>query len=901
MASKNTRLKKYVPKHLLAAEKDRKTNPQNSTRMQVIEKFLPLAMSNEQFSVVFQPIVDIVEGEIVSYEALIRWNHPELGMVPPSEFIPIAERMGIIPSIDLWVVRTVLSYDTQNIPVHVNISAIDFSDTGFLSSLQTLLANNKDRIILEFTETAELNFTEENMLAIQAIQALGTKLAIDDFGTGYSSLSFLTNLKVQILKIDLSFVQALNLDIDAATITDAIIRLGNSLNMDVIAEGVENNDQLQHLYRNGCRLIQGYIVSRPVPFEQLANLDLSAVKLAPRDKYLRNNDEFVEKYSNGTLILLELDTHLNFIRITENLSTYLGYQTSELQGTCFYDLVSIEQRDFFRLMFQRVLSGGYVDNAVINLIKKDRSLKSTVISARLIAKGGKSLIVYLEDYTFYKDKLDEMYGIRNAYSVLFHEGPLATIVWNRDFEILEWNAEAEKVFGWKSSDAVGKNIMSLLVAKAQQYEYIPLFEEIVNQDLTEQTNKNIHQNGSSLICRWVNRTLLKESGELLCVISMVTDITENLAMYDNVRLLNAAIEKSGSAVVITNSLGIVEFCNDRFRLLTGYPDGLIGEPVGTVSSHELSTETYAELWNTIRSGSIWTGEFHNIRKDGTTYWCDATIIPITSRLSETDKYICIQNDLTAQKETQIQLAMIRDSMSLQDRMAIIGSMLSGIVHEIKNPLTYIDSNISYIRDTLIKYPITDTKIQASICEALDDVSTGVNHLNELTAAYKLASEGKLETESSVFDMRREIEMMLDVTKNEYKYDMVVEFLPGDPLHIEGFPGQIRQVILNLLTNSFRAIRRKHTPEMGHIEIRLSQTNDYAQVSIVDNGDGISPDVLEHIFEPFFTTAATDGGTGLGLSICKRIVEENHLGKFEVSTQVGAGSTFSFAIPLSQKK
>ncbi|MGV8862889.1 MAG: bifunctional diguanylate cyclase/phosphodiesterase [Pseudomonas sp.] len=240
------------------------------------------ALRNHEFVLHYQPQIDIRSGRIIGAEALIRWQHPVDGLVPPGKFIPLAERSGHIVQIGEWVLneacRQARIWQSQYSPapvIAVNLSGLQFKRGNVLEVVSAALARSglrPDRLELELTESILLQDVDATIETLRGLKAMGVKLSIDDFGTGYSSLSYLKQLAVDKLKIDQSFVQDMLTDPDGASIVKAIIQLGHTLQLTVIAEGVEIDAQLSFLDESGCDEAQGYLFSRPVPADQLARL-----------------------------------------------------------------------------------------------------------------------------------------------------------------------------------------------------------------------------------------------------------------------------------------------------------------------------------------------------------------------------------------------------------------------------------------------------------------------------------------------------------------------------------------------------------------------------------------------------------------------------------------------------
>jgi diguanylate cyclase (GGDEF)-like protein/PAS domain S-box-containing protein len=240
-----------------------------------LESNLRRALDRNEFLLYYQPKVSVADGHIVGTEALLRWQHPERGLVAPGEFIAVLEETGLIVPVGYWVLKSVCSQikaweqaGIQRLPVAINLSARQFATRDFGSMIRRLLEEHSidpALVELEITESSLMTNTEEAARTLEYLSQLGVGLSIDDFGTGYSSLSYLKRFPLDALKIDRSFVSDLTTDVDDATITRAVISMAHNLSLKVIAEGVETEAQLAFLAEHGCDQIQGYYFSRPLP------------------------------------------------------------------------------------------------------------------------------------------------------------------------------------------------------------------------------------------------------------------------------------------------------------------------------------------------------------------------------------------------------------------------------------------------------------------------------------------------------------------------------------------------------------------------------------------------------------------------------------------------------------
>ena len=249
---------------------------------QSIEASLRRAMERHEFAVHYQPKINLRTGAISGAEALLRWTHPQRGPVSPADFIPVAEDCGLIVPIGRWVLREacrqtqVWLHSGLPVPsIAVNISAMEFRAAQFLQGVMAILDEtglNPATLELELTESVLMKHLVASEYSLKTLRTAGVQLAIDDFGTGFSSLSYLAKFPVDALKIDQSFIRQITTAPDATALVTAIISMGRSLNLRVVAEGVERQDELAFLQDHRCDEAQGYYFGRPMPAGEFAAL-----------------------------------------------------------------------------------------------------------------------------------------------------------------------------------------------------------------------------------------------------------------------------------------------------------------------------------------------------------------------------------------------------------------------------------------------------------------------------------------------------------------------------------------------------------------------------------------------------------------------------------------------------
>ena len=248
----------------------------------LLENSMRKALQNNEIQLYYQPQVSVMSGQIVGMEALIRWQHPEKGFISPASFIPIAEESGLIVQIGEWVIQEACRQSAcwkkkgfRPVRISVNVSAKQLQEETLIDVIQKnlqLYGIDNNALGVELTETAIILEPDIALARLEQIKSLGIKLSMDDFGTGYSSLSYLKRYPIDTLKIDQAFIRSVTVDNEDGALVKAIIAMAHALGMDVVAEGVELQEQLEFLGVHGCDTMQGYLFSRPVPAAELEKL-----------------------------------------------------------------------------------------------------------------------------------------------------------------------------------------------------------------------------------------------------------------------------------------------------------------------------------------------------------------------------------------------------------------------------------------------------------------------------------------------------------------------------------------------------------------------------------------------------------------------------------------------------
>ena len=246
----------------------------------IMEQDLRKALPAGEFELYYQPVVNLESSEISGFEALIRWNHPEQGLVSPATFIPLAEEIGFIVPLGEWVIRQACLTAAQwpeHLHIAVNISAAQFRGSSLMPVIVNALGSSglhPTRLEIEITETVLLHDREATLAVLHQLRALGVRIAMDDFGTGYSSLTYLQCFPFDKIKIDRSFVKDITENTGSLYIVRAVAALANGMGMAATAEGVETTEQLAKIAAEGCTEMQGYLFSKPLPVREIERLFL---------------------------------------------------------------------------------------------------------------------------------------------------------------------------------------------------------------------------------------------------------------------------------------------------------------------------------------------------------------------------------------------------------------------------------------------------------------------------------------------------------------------------------------------------------------------------------------------------------------------------------------------------
>ena len=675
----------------------------------------------------------------------------------------------------------------------------------------------------------------------------------------------------------------------------------NNLNIKVIAEGIEQIEQLEFLYSRKCYIIQGYIFSKPEAITDLLEKHeaLNGHVHKTVTELLSHEISSKKFYNHGRIIMQDINTRYKLITPNVALAEALGYDFDSFVELSMLDMIPAQFKKTFKKFIDNAKDDLGFRAIMLQLTNYDHTY-SKVTCAVNKKKEEDVFRLYIEFIDNLEENEMELLGLSNSYLQAFDEAPSGMMIISENFTVKKWNISCEKIFGVNLIDSKNQNVIKLLSNESQLRDMNALFGQALNQGQAEMVLENVRSDHECIICRWHVNTAFDELEQTHQFICIVNDITEGIKRNRELSRVNKAIDQSKSIIVMADIDGNIEYVNEIFTEVSGYSkDDVFGENMNIVSSREQTDDYYQTLWQTIKDGQVWEGEFHNKRKDGGFYWVDETIYPVKENGSITG-FVGIQNDTTKEKELTNLNLNLKNRLFEQDKVASLGLLSSGIMHEINNPLSFIQGNIKYIIEqfedfeNLVKEDIID------LHDAFLDIDKGVTQIKDIAEGLKkYIFKGSVE-EKEIVDLIDEIKTVLILAKNEYKYhaNVRLRYLEDKKYEINGYASKLKQVFMNFVINAAHAIESSNKDELGNITIELVNLSSEIMIQITDDGCGMSTETIERIYEPLFTTKKEGVGSGLGLSVSRQIIEEDHNGLIICESVLNKGTVFKIKLPTN---
>lgn len=880
-----------------------------------LRQALKRALLQNEYFVVYQPIIELSSGRIMGMEALLRWNSKEFGLVPPLEFINILESQDLIHDVGLFVMETAfrdyqelsrLAPD-QPLRLSLNISAIQLTHRGFPSRVSALLDTYQipeTQLIFEIVESQSFDQISLIQEHLRWIRSRGIQLAIDDFGTEYSSLTRLSQMDVQYLKLDKSFFDNVHKSVTDAVLVSGVIAMAFKMNMEVIAEGIEQYEQLLFVCNQKCQYVQGYYFERPLLFEELAQKRhqdyLPAIEMGQvfsEDYRLQLNQTLTQMkhVQNLELGMIETDEMGLILYINQNMANWLGALRQSLIGTSMKQWIAWEG-DYQKFASQ----GSLIDtNEVVISVHSIGGAEVTMSAStrRLMERSGKvaKVVWYFENIEAEAQHRQGLLEKRDSYRKVFMHSPLPIVIWDTDYKIVDWNVEADSLFHLKQA----ANVFHLdhlfhpegISALRFHAERLMMGHESVME------NTNVDALGISHICQWHSQPVFSEGGSITKIISIIEDITLRVSAEAKVKQLFRVLDQSEQLYVLTDASDRILYVNQRMQEAFNLVD-----PAEKMLS-DLNL-VFVNEDNSLCTGfdsaeAQWHGFCMASQAGNLAYKCYREVIQDEATGQSLNIYSL--RDESEQREQTKEIEAMKKLFAEQERLATIGHLAAGVAHEINNPLSYMLTNNDFLKANLSEFEaaLENTPLlRTDLTEIVGSFDEGLNQIKHIVSDLKGFARANPDKEKVPTQLNDLIPKVINVAHNEIKYTAVVklDLDPGLP-EIEMNPSKIQQVMLNLMLNANHAIVKQQSGAMGEIRISTRVEGEYGVLAIADNGCGMSEETMARIFEPFFTTKPEGVGTGLGLSISKDIVEGYHGGMLEVSSVLGQGTVFRMLLPL----
>lgn len=620
------------------------------------------------------------------------------------------------------------------------------------------------------------------------------------------------------------------------------------------------------------------------------------------------------------IFIINLST-LQIEYTNKTLTKYLGYTKEEFKSKKFVDLHQPTELPRIFEQFAPLIQETAQEVLIkaVPHIHKDCSVVSMEILAKIVElNSSKVILAFAKDIS---DMLEQQKALETSeikYRRLFRNAPIG--LWEENYtqvlkeidtlhkrgiknieKYCKENREYAKELSTKVTITnLNKAALTLHGASNEQELQKGLQEIFTEESLDTFINliRNFELNRTYHSTETVVKTITgeKKNIDFRCFMDYddnntalisTADITEQKKAITEVQIMKTAIEQSPSSIVITSIEGNIEYVNPKFCELTGYSfKEALGKNPRILKSHTNNLVDYKEMWNTLTSGKVWEGEFHNRKKDGTPFVEQATISPIINKDGEIIHYVAVKEDITEKRR-------MRDQIHQKQRLEAIGQLAGGVAHDFNNILTAILGHA----DSFLSNCCSDSNCTEDVIEIRHSAERAAHLTQQL-----LIFSRKEQINKEIFDIN---ELITNLKK------MLIRLIPEDinfivntkeePIFILADPGQVEQVIVNFIVNSVDAIHDHPNPTQKDITLSTRKTTKnkehICKIEIKDSGAGISSDVLPHIFEPFYTTKDKFKGTGLGLSTIYGIVKQNSADIDVKSTEL-TGTTFTVSWPLA---
>lgn len=873
------------------------------------------ALDKNEFNLVYQPIIDISERKIIGTEALIRWDSKTIGRVHPKDFIGFLEESELIHEVGYFVIEraisdymSVIGLINKKILLSINVSPVQLTHKDFIQNINTVIKKHgipTDRLVFEVVESQKFDkFTmvKENL---KWLRTMGISIAIDDFGTEYSSLTRLSDLDVQYIKIDKAFFDNIHNSLSHALLVSGVIALAKNMNIAIIAEGIENYNQLLYLVTQNCKLVQGYYFEKPMSIEVLKTImdkEYSPIIQKDTEEPVINHSQYDRRteiegnlVSNLELGLVEIDSNGFITQINKVMNYWLGGMSEIIVGSHLSDwmimesiseLGGITDKYNFEDLLEETVGFKQVDGSVTKLL--------VTAQTKLNRDNEKSQLLYFENINHIDSAKKYIVEKRASYKKVFQLTPMPILVWDLSYKIVDWNYEAEKLFGLsrqKEVTSLGQFLKNDgLVALRLYTDQLLIGAETYMENSLYDSMGNLH------LCSWFSQPVYDDQNNIIKIISVIDDVTERKHAESEIKRLYHVLDQSEQYYLLLDSIGNILYANNQMV-------HMISNEFHSIKNINDIKIDFVNDDNTVQTifddqSEVWSGICRIYSDKIISLSCYREVF--SGNVTEETIILLSLRDESQIIEHQREIELLKRKFTEQDRLAAIGQLSAGIAHEINNPLSYMLTNTNYLMKLVNIQEDLKTDFDDELKEIIQSYQEGLTHIKSIVSDLKsFVHSGSSEFESiQINDL---IPKVINVAYNEIKYSSVVKLeLEGALNEVLINKSKIQQVLLNLILNANHAIIDKYVNSMGEITIKTWNEVYGIVIEISDNGCGMDEETLSRIFEPFYTTKAEGIGSGLGLSISKEIVENMHKGYLKVSSEENVGTVFTIYLPSMLK-
>lgn len=491
-------------------------------------------------------------------------------------------------------------------------------------------------------------------------------------------------------------------------------------------------------------------------------------------------------------------------------------------------------------------------------------------------------------------------GFRN----ILESMDLIAITLNANADIIFCNHSFIELSGYNKESILNNNWFQSFVDKDEQSSCHKKFLESFKsgKNSAQREGDIILKDGSKHLICWSTTLSYDARDKPVNITYIGTDITEQRYTEDELRKASQAVEQSPSVVIITDTSGHIVYSNPKFTELTGYTkEEVLGKNPRFLSSGETSTDEYNELWNALRSGGEWVGEFHNKKKNGKLYWESAVISTIKNTDGNITHYLAVKEDITEKKQLEAEVKLRNLEVANAQLLAGVGKMANMIAHDLRNPLSSIKMGMQILKNQ-VNQPMGKEGVE------LIDISMEQVHYMEAILSDLLSFSRPDQINNEWLSIEQLINTSLISIQAQIDADNIMikaDYQTGLPT-IFADKTKLRQVFSNIIINALQAFADQANNQAGNqtknnrtiaiiVLLKITELEPKLEIKITDNGTGIDRETKDKLFEPFFTTKAK--GTGLGLAIVKRIIEQ-HEGDISISSIINEGTEVTITLPIS---